>query len=364
MALEVDVERRIGALALRARFSCAPGVTALIGPSGAGKTSLVNLIAGLLRPDRGRIAVDGTVLFSSEAGLSVPPHRRRVGYVFQEPRLFPHLSVRRNLLYGRWFARRAAPVVSLERVVGLLDLGALLARTPATLSGGEKQRVAIGRALLAAPRLLLMDEPLNSLDPERRAELYPFIERLAEAVRIPVVYVTHRVEEVARLADSIVMLRDGAVEADGPAIEMLARLDLGALSGQPASGAVVPCRVAGHDERYALSSLDFEGGRFSVPRLSAPIGAAVRVHVRARDVSVAIEQPRGLSVQNVFSGTVEALAPSGAEAAQLSIRVGGAVLLARVTRRAAEELALRPGLSVYALVKSVAFGSAEPGAGG
>ncbi|TBR30662.1 MAG: molybdenum ABC transporter ATP-binding protein, partial [Reyranella sp.] len=212
MSLDIDVDHRRGNFRLQARFTAAPGLTALFGRSGSGKTSLVNIAGGLIRPDRGRIAIDGQTLVDTERGVCVPAHRRRIGYVFQDSRLFPHLSVRRNLLYGRWFARGdGGAAADLGSVVELLGIGHLLERDPDSLSGGEKQRVAIGRALLARPRLVLMDEPLASLDEARRAEILPFIERLRDEAGVPILYVSHSVAEVARLATTVVILSEGTV---------------------------------------------------------------------------------------------------------------------------------------------------------
>jgi molybdate transport system ATP-binding protein len=211
MALDIDVTHQLGAFQLSVRFTAADGVIALFGPSGSGKTSVINIIAGLIEPQHGRVAIDDTVLVDRARGIFVKPRRRRIGYVFQDGRLFPHLTVRQNLLYGRFFAPKTERFGSLAEVVELLGLGALLARRPALLSGGEKQRVAIGRALLACPRLLLMDEPLASLDEQRRSEVLPYIERLRDEVRVPIVYVSHSREEVGRIASTIVRLEAGRV---------------------------------------------------------------------------------------------------------------------------------------------------------
>ena len=225
MNLEVDVSRRLGAFTLEARFTTDSGLTALFGPSGAGKTSLVNIIAGLLRPDRGKITVQEKVLVDTERGVFVPKYRRRVGYIFQEPRLFPHFTVRQNLLYGRWFTPARERREQLDHIVELLGIGGLLDRGPALLSGGEKQRVAIGRALLASPHLLLMDEPLASLDEARKSEILPYIERLRDESRVPIVYVSHSVSEVMRLASTMVLLAGGKVTATGTVSEIMGLQD-------------------------------------------------------------------------------------------------------------------------------------------
>jgi molybdate transport system ATP-binding protein len=215
IVLAVDVEKKLGALTLAVRFEAAGGVTALFGPSGAGKTTVVNMIAGLVTPDRGAIALDDTVLFDAAAGIDLPPHRRRIGYVFQEGRLFPHLSVRQNLDYGRRMSGQPRRADEFARVVGLLDIGQLLDRRPRTLSGGERQRVAIGRALLMHPRMLLLDEPLASLDAERKHEILPYLVRLRDEAHVPMVYVSHTGGEVRQIATNVVRLADGHVAASG-----------------------------------------------------------------------------------------------------------------------------------------------------
>jgi molybdate transport system ATP-binding protein len=213
--LSVDVEKRLGEFSLAAKFEAAGGVTALFGPSGSGKTSIVNMIAGLVAPDRGRIALDDTVLFDDDAGIDVPAHRRRIGYVFQEGRLFPHLTVAQNLDYGRWMGGLPHDPAERERIVALLDIGHLLRRRPGRLSGGERQRVAFGRALLMKPRLLLLDEPLASLDRARKLEILPYLARLRDEARVPMVYVSHQAGEILRLASQVVRVEDGRVLAVG-----------------------------------------------------------------------------------------------------------------------------------------------------
>lgn len=355
MSLDVDVEHRLGRFRLAANFRAESGLIALFGRSGAGKTSLVNLIAGLIRPDRGRIAVGGDVLVDTDKGVFVPPHRRRIGYVFQEARLFPHLSVRQNLLYGHWFTPRSERAASLDHVVGLLGLQALLDRRPAGLSGGEKQRVALGRALLVSPRLLLMDEPLASLDTPRKDEIFPYLERLRDEVRIPIVYVSHSVPEVARLATTMVLLSDGRVEAVGAVSSIMSRLDLFPLTGRYEAGAVIEGRVAGHDDAVQLTTLHSAAGLLRVPRLDAAIGTPIRVRIRARDVMVAVQPPQGLSALNVLDGRVAEIAASGGPIVELRLDCGGEILLARITRQSVQSLGLAPGRPVYAVIKSIAF---------
>ncbi|HET6198496.1 MAG TPA: molybdenum ABC transporter ATP-binding protein, partial [Acetobacteraceae bacterium] len=250
----MDVEHTRGSFHLAARFTAQPGVTALFGRSGAGKSSLVDIVAGLIRPQRGRIVIDGEILVDTEARVFVPRHRRRVGYVFQDSRLFPHLSVRQNLLYGRWFSRGEGGVAGdFGSIVELLGIGPLIERRPDSLSGGEKQRVAIGRALLAHPKMLLMDEPLASLDEQRRAEILPYIERLRD-IGVPILYVSHSVAEVARLATTVVILNAGKVTAVGPVLDILPLAD--ASDG----GSVIDAVVADHDETFQLTRLTSSAG--------------------------------------------------------------------------------------------------------
>jgi molybdate transport system ATP-binding protein len=352
--LEVDLEHRLGSFALDVQFRSGPGLTALFGRSGAGKTTIVNAIAGLIRPERGHIAVDGKVLLDTERHIARPAHRRRIGYVFQEGRLFPHLTVRQNLLFGRWFAPRAA-AGTLGEVVELLGIGGLLERRPGRLSGGEKQRVAIGRALLANPLLLLMDEPLASLDAARKDEILPYLERLRDETNVPIVYVSHSIGEVARLASTIVLVAEGRVRATGPVAEVLGQAGLYPLAGRFEAGAVLAARVAGYDARWGLTELEGGFGRLLVPDLEMPTGHRLRVRIRARDVILALVPPEGISALNVLPAVVEALVPIEAAALEVQLRVGAERLLARVTRRSGESLALTPGRQVFALVKTVAI---------
>src|SRR5262245_1647673 len=300
--LEFDVRCKVGSFALDAAFSSGPGVTALFGRSGAGKSTILNLIAGLARPDSGRIRVGERVLYDSASGADLPPHARRVGYVFQEGRLLPHLTVRQNLLYGRFFNKGNG--VDLDHVVELLGLGALLERRPGALSGGEKQRVAIGRALLANPAALLLDEPLASLDAPRKAEILYYVERLRDEVKIPIVYVSHSLDEVVRLADSMVLLSEGKALATGAVRDMMSRVELRPYLGRHEGGAVIEARVAGQDLESGLARLEFDGGVLEIPDVEALPGERVRIRVRARDVSLALARPTGLSIRNVLAGTV------------------------------------------------------------
>ena len=350
MSLDVDVEHARGSFQLRARFTAAPGLTALFGRSGSGKTSIVDIVGGLIRPARGKVIVDGQVLVDTERRVFVPAHRRRIGYVFQDSRLFPHLSVRHNLLYGRWFARgNGGAAADLGAVVDLLGIGHLLDRQPDSLSGGEKQRVAIGRALLAKPLLVLMDEPLASLDEARRAEILPYIERLRDEAGVPILYVSHSVAEVARLATTVVIMAEGRVTAVGPVLDTLPLAD--ANDG----GSVLDATVNRHDEAFELSVLTTAAGELQVPRLNAPVGAPVRAYIRARDVMLSLRPPEEISALNVLAGRVAAVTPISGAQADVRLDCNGALLMARLTVKSVERLALAPGRPVFAVIKSVSF---------
>ena len=354
MRLEVSVGKRLGAFALDAAFASDGGVTALFGRSGSGKTSVLNAIAGLLRPERGRIALDGEPMFDAAAGVNIAAHRRRIGYVFQEGRLLPHLTVRQNLLFGRRFVRGPG-AVALDKVTELLGLAALLERRPHDLSGGEKQRVAIGRALLADPRLLLMDEPLAALDAPRKSEILYYIERLRDEVNVPIVYVSHSLDEVVRLADTIVVMSEGRALDSGPVDETMGRMELRPYLGRFEGGAVIEARVGEQDLEMGLARLDFPGGALYAPDVDALIGERVRVRIRARDVSLATVRPQAISMLNILPGTVSAFGEEAGASVDVQINLAGTILLARVTRKSVTALGLAPGRPVYALIKAVAI---------
>mgnify|MGYP002631072394 CR=1 FL=1 len=357
-SLDVDIERRVGDFHLRAKFRADAGLTAFFGRSGSGKTSLANAIAGLDRPDAGHISVGDTVLFDADSGIHLPPERRRIGYVFQESRLFPHMTVRGNLDYGRRFVPSNEPQHDFEMVVDLLDLTSLLQRHPEKLSGGEKQRVAIGRALLAAPRLLLMDEPLASLDDARKAEILPFIERLRDHLALPIVYVSHAMEEVIRLADTMVIIDGGATVAAGSVEEIMSRLDLRPLTGRYEAGAVLPVTVRGHDSGFGLTELGFGeaglAGRLWVPRIDLPLGSAIRMRIRARDVSLSLTKPTDTSILNIFEGTITEIAADDGPQAEILVDIG-VPIIARVTRKSIAALDLKPGATVFTMIKAAAI---------
>lgn len=358
MTISVDIAHKLGAFTLEARFESDGRLVALFGPSGSGKTSLINLIGGLVRPDAGHIVVDGRVLVDSEAGIFVPPHKRRIGYVFQDARLFPHLTVSQNLRYGRFFTPASQRYADFDAVVELLGIGRLLDRRPGLLSGGEKQRVAIGRALIASPRLILMDEPLASLDEARKTEIMPYIERLRDETGIPIVYVSHSIGEVARLATDVVALSAGKVTANGPAGDVLSRLDPAMESERDEASALIGLEMVTPDDGYGLSLLRSAAGEWRLPGIDAPAGARLRARVRARDVMLATTRPQGISALNVIATRVTEVTGDGGPQALVRLDHGGEELVARITGRSVEMLALVPGSEVFAIVKAVTF---DPG---
>lgn len=352
--IHVQFSKQLGGFTLEAAFAApASGVTALFGPSGSGKTTLLRCIAGLERT-QGRLQVNGETW--QDEKIFVPVHQRPLGYVFQEASLFPHLSVRANLEYGYQRIAAAQRKVQPEQVIEWLGLAHLLdRRDTSSLSGGERQRVAIGRALLTSPRLLLMDEPLSALDTSSKQEILPYLERLHRELDIPVLYVSHALDEVTRLADHIVLLERGRVLASGALHDVLSRLDLPTAQFDDA-GVIIEARLAQHDEKYHLSRLDFSGGCLWTGRVMQDFGAPVRARVLARDVSIATQAPQGSSINNILNARIAAIQDQGPERVIVRLRVGTAqILLARITRRSRDQLGLAEGLYVCAQVKSVAL---------
>ena len=362
LMLKVDIKFQRGAFLLDTRFAApVPGVTALFGRSGCGKTTLVNLLAGLITQGEGRITLGDEVWFDSSRGICVPAERRRVGYVFQDARLFPHYSVRGNLLYGapRADAAGSASAGALaarnfDAVIELLGLGTLLARRPSALSGGEKQRVALGRALLTQPRLLLLDEPLASLDARRRDEVLPYLAQLRDHFAIPMVFVSHQFDEVLRVATHLVAMDAGHVVAAGDIGTVSLSPALGDIVGPDAAGAVVEGIVADIDAVSRLATIAVGTEKLKVSAGSLIAGQAARVHLLARDVILATEEPRGLSVRNQLRGHICGITQDGA-GDLVEVEAGGVKLLARVTAAATRELKLAPGVPVWVLVKAVSF---------
>ncbi|MEL7213512.1 MAG: molybdenum ABC transporter ATP-binding protein [Pseudomonadota bacterium] len=359
MSLSVRLNHRFPGFTLDAAFEAPEGVTALFGKSGSGKTTVVNAVAGLLKPDAGAVTVNGRILLDTGQGLHMPTPKRRVGYVFQDARLFPHMSVARNLTYGRWWG--GAPSKSdTTRITDLLGIGHLMDRTPVALSGGETQRVAIGRALLARPDLLLLDEPLAALDAPRKDEILPYLERLRSEARIPILYVSHSVAEVARLATTVIVLEDGKVVRTGPATDVLSDPKAVSQLGVRDAGAVLQARVRHHHDD-GLSELETSAGRLFLPKVDAQIGATLRVRIQAQDVILSRTRPEGLSALNILPGTVTSLLKGDGPGVLVQMSSGTDQVLARVTRRSAQTLELAEGATCYAVVKTVSVARADIG---
>lgn len=350
--LEVSINRQLGDLHLDVSFASPGGVTVLFGESGAGKTSVLRAVAGLLPCPSLKLHVGSSDL------ADLPPEDRRIGYVFQDARLFPHLSVAQNLDFGARFGRQASADTR-AHMIDLLDIGPLLDRAPRGLSGGEKQRVAIGRALLSDPRLLAMDEPLASLDAPRRAQILPYLERLRDETDIPILYVSHDATEVARLATTLVVIKTGHVVQSGPVEEVLSNPEALPDLGVRAAGAVLRATVTAHEGD--LSILSFAGGILRLPRVAARLGEAIRVRVAAQDIIIATEAPKAISALNVLEGMVEALHYGQGPGVAVRLRVGDTPILARITKTSAQALKLETGMTAYAVLKATAFDPAGVG---
>lgn len=351
----VDIRGKAGAgFPVSATFDTGPGITGLFGHSGAGKTTILKMIAGMLKPESGRIATNGQTYFDSSLGIDLSPANRQTGFVFQDGRLFPHLNVRRNLSYARWAGSRKA-TRSFAEVVELLGLGDHLERSPNTLSGGERQRVAIGRALLCDPAILLMDEPLSSLDHARRMDILPYLETIRQETRIPIIYVSHEIDEMARLTDALVVMSDGEVIACGDTAEVFARLDLGPALGRQKAGVLVNGIVKGTDSQFGLTIVEIGGQAIEVAGKDYEAGQPIRLQIRARDVSIALSAPKELSIRNRIRCVVEEIQTDDSAFAEVALRTGDQLIRSRVTRKSADELGLNPGQKVIALLKSVSI---------
>jgi molybdate transport system ATP-binding protein len=352
--LKLAVVKRRNGFTLRAQFEApTPGVVALFGRSGCGKTTAVDILSGLLDPDEGVVQLDDTVFADTRSGISVPVEQRRIGYVFQDARLFPHYSVLGNLRYGQKRAIPTGHAIGLDEVVSLLGLAPFLHRRPHQLSGGERQRVSLGRALLSQPRLLLLDEPLASLDVARREEVLPYLEVLRDRLSIPMVYVSHQFDEVLRLATHVVLMEAGSVLAQGTLNEVSLLPELRTVVGPDSVGAVIDGVVTQIDPTRNLAELQLGRGTLHVSVRDTRIGARVRVQLLARDIILATETPRALSVRNVLEGTVTEISPDDNEAVLVKVDIGGAIVLARITQSAVESLKLQPNSAVWVLVKAV-----------
>ncbi|MGA2552012.1 MAG: molybdenum ABC transporter ATP-binding protein [Burkholderiaceae bacterium] len=354
--LELDISVRLGQFQLDAKFTApARGITALFGRSGAGKTTVINALAGIVRPSRGSIRVDGQTWFDAERAIDLRISERAVGYVFQDARLFPHLNVRSNLLYGLKRAQRRGRTVrvQMDEVVTLLGLKTLLGRRPGHLSGGEQQRVALGRALLCQPEVLLMDEPLAALDAPRKSEVLPYIEKLRDEFRVPIIYVSHSLEEITRLADYVVILAQGRSVAAGGLIEIMQDPHFAPLIGRYEAGSVLECKVRSHDADTQLTTLSFAGGVLVVPEVALPVGHSVRVRLRAREVALATSYCGELSITNQLEGRVAGIIERQGPYVEIAVAIGPSIVRALITRQSRERLGIAQGSLVFALVKSV-----------
>jgi molybdate transport system ATP-binding protein len=356
--LEIELRHRLGDFSLDLGFAAPPGLTAVFGRSGAGKTTLAHAVAGLLRPDAGRIVLGDTVLLDTKRSIFLPPQRRRIGYVFQDARLFPHLSVRGNLLYGQSLAPQSSSAPRLDEIADLLGITALLARRPAHLSGGEIARVALGRALLSNPHALILDEPLAALDPARKAEILPYLERLRDRFGLPMLYISHAPAELARLATTLVLIEDGRLRASGPVAEVFADPAAAAVLGPREAGAILRATVTG-PEPDGLTRVETPGGPMFLDQPGLVAGQRIGLHVHASDVTLALTRPEGISALNLLRAEVSEVLPASGASAHVRLVLGDQLLLARLTRRSVAALDLAPGRPVWALVKSVSLAAED-----
>lgn len=362
MILSVDIHQRLGDFALSATFDAPTGITVLFGRSGAGKTAIINAVAGLSKPDTGRIRLQDKPLFDHDRSIWLPPHKRRIGYVFQEGRLFPHLTVAQNLNFGRWFAPKGEPRENPHTVIEMLGIGNLLDRRPTALSGGEKARVALGRALLSAPQMVLADEPLAALDEARKEDILPYFERLRDEVSIPVLYVSHSASEVARLATTVVALEAGQVTHVGPATEVLGDPAVTPL-GPREAGALLNARFV-RQHADGLTELQAGGCPLFIPSVNCTPGQTVRVRIAAHDVILSRKMPEQVSALNILKGTVLKLRDGAGPGVLISLQTQAGTILARVTRRSAKALGLAPGAECHAMIKTVAVARGNIGGTG
>lgn len=363
--LSIAVQKQEGPFALDVELEASAGVTGIIGPSGAGKSMLLSTIAGLADPDEGTIRLDGQILFDTARNINLSPEHRELGMVFQDARLFPHMTVRSNLTFSRRQSRAA--LSALDEIVDLLDIGSLLSRRPHHLSGGEKQRVAIGRALLSSPAALLMDEPLASLDLARRREIMPFLERLRHRFDLPILYVSHNLDETLRLADSVIVMDQGQVLARGSVEETLSRIDVqslilgGVKSNEHPEPVTIAAATIGKQSDDGLFAIETPWGALTAPNITGRYGDQVRLRIRARDLVLSTTEPAGLSIRNVIAGEVGTMTEAGAAQIDVLVRPSyepnAQPVWARITKRAATELNLQPGLPIWALLKAVVLTS-------
>jgi molybdate transport system ATP-binding protein len=362
MSLSVKLHHQLSDFTVEVSFDAPPGITVLFGRSGAGKTTVINAVAGLLSPESGRISLDSTVLFDSSTGVNLPSYKRQIGYVFQDGRLFPHLSVQDNLTYGQRFNPPRPDGPTLSEVSDLLGISALLDRRIGALSGGEKQRIAIGRALLSHPRMLLMDEPLASLDGARKAEILPYLERLRDHTNLPILYVSHSMAEVARLATTVVVLENGSIARAGAAEQVLSDPDMVRQLGIREAGSVLPATILRHHDD-GLSELEFSGGRLFLPHMDVEVGVQTRVRILAQDIILSLGTSPELSALNILPVQIITIRDGAGPGVIIQMLCGDERLLARITRRSADRMKLKPGDNVYAVIKAVSIARTDIGTG-
>lgn len=356
--LDISIRKALGDFSIDAAFTVGSGLTALFGPSGAGKTMIAQMLAGLEMPDDGQIKIGDRILFDGQKSVNIPAQARKIGFVFQEHRLFPHYSVRGNLTYGQRPPRAGAPPIPFDQVVDLLGIGDLLKRRPGSLSVGEQQRVAIGRALLSNPDFLIMDEPLSSLDSARKKDIIPLISRMKSEFGLTIIYISHSLSEITRLADNLVLLNKGKVMGAGPITEIVNNLELMPYTGGFDAGSVIEATVISHDSSFNMSELETAGGPMYVPGRDQPVGSRFRVRIRARDVALSAVEPQDISILNRFKGKVIDHRSGQAGMEELLLDVGFQ-LTARITRKSFEQMKLTTGSDVWAMIKSVTIGSSD-----
>ena len=360
--LKVSIKHNFESLSIDMQFEAEQNcITALFGKSGSGKTSILNMISGLVKPDYGYIEINNTIILDTNNNIFISPQKRNIGYIFQDSRLFPHLNVLSNLKYGMSAVNLNHPIIQIDKVINTLELETLLNRKPSNLSGGEKQRVAIGRALLTCPRILLMDEPLASIDAQMRAEIFPFIEGLQNEFKITILYVSHSIEEVIRLADKMLLISGGQKQAEGRVEDIMSRTDLYPLTGRFDAGSVISATVTGFDKHFELLSLSFEGGVLLVNGPKLDDGRKVRTHIRARDVSLSLDMPPKNSILNIFKGKIIEINSSSTPQVDIKIDIG-IPLIARITRKSCDDMNLKIGTRVFTMVKAVAINRRNIGA--
>lgn len=355
MKAHIEIKHSFDAFDLDARLDFEDGVTALSGPSGSGKTTLIRAVAGLFRPDHAVVDLDGDVLADTANGVWTPPHKRRIGVVFQDARLFPHMSVSRNLEFGQRFSEASSDITKIPEMLGIDHL---MDRSPRDLSGGETQRVALGRAILGRPRLLLMDEPLAALDAARKNEILPYLERFRAAGGPPILYVTHAMDEILRLADRLVLIRSGGVTRQGALADLLADPAAVRDLGPRAAGAILTATLSNHDIGDGLSELTTSAGQLFLPQIDKPTGTRLRVRISASDIVLARDRPDRVSALNILKAHIDEIHQGHGPGAAIALRSGSDRLLARITGRSVRQMGLKPGMTCYALIKSV---SVAPG---